>query len=60
MSDEKTVVVSERPTHGEPRPFNFPKFERTDLANGLGLITVHLPGRALVPQPGGGYRILRT
>ena len=42
------MVVSERPTHGEPRPFHFPKFERTELSNGLGLITVHLPGRALV------------
>ena len=41
-------VVAERPTHGEPRPFNFPRFERTQLSNGLGLITVHLPGRALV------------
>ena len=41
-------VVAERPTHGEPRPFNFPRFERAQLSNGLGLITVHLPGRALV------------
>jgi hypothetical protein len=48
MSDEAGVVVSERPTHGEPRPFHFPKFERSELSNGLGLITVHLPGRALV------------
>ncbi|HEX3265768.1 MAG TPA: pitrilysin family protein [Candidatus Limnocylindrales bacterium] len=48
MSDEQEVVVSERPTHGEPRPFHFPKFERTELSNGLGVITVNLPGRALV------------
>jgi zinc protease len=48
VTDEQNVVVAERPTHGEPRPFHFPKFERTELANGLGLITVNLPGRALV------------
>jgi zinc protease len=48
VTDEKNVVVAERPTHGEPRPFHFPTFERTELANGLGLITVNLPGRALV------------
>lgn len=48
MAEDTSVVVAERPTHGEPRPFHFPKFERTQLPNGLGLITVHLPGRALV------------
>ena len=48
MSDEKPVVIAERPRHGEPRPFHFPTFERTELSNGLGLITVHLPGRALL------------
>ncbi|HET9852278.1 MAG TPA: hypothetical protein VFP56_07210, partial [Candidatus Limnocylindrales bacterium] len=48
MTDEKSLVVAERPTHGEPRPFHFPTFERTQLSNGLGLITVDLPGRALV------------
>jgi zinc protease len=42
------VVVATRPTHGEPRPYHFPRFEREELANGLGLITVDLPGRALV------------
>jgi zinc protease len=42
------VVVAERPTHGEPLPFRFPRFERQELENGLGLIAVHLPGRALV------------
>jgi zinc protease len=45
---KSTTVIAERPTHGEPRPFQFPAFERTELSNGLGLITVHLPGRALV------------
>jgi len=43
-----TIVVAARPTHGEPRPYQFPRFERQELANGLGLITVDLPGRALV------------
>ncbi len=42
------IVVAERPTHGEPRPYHFPRFERAELANGLSLITVDLPGRALV------------
>jgi zinc protease len=42
------IVVGERPTHGEPRPYHFPRFERQELDNGLGLIAVHLPGRALV------------
>jgi zinc protease len=42
------VVVGTRPTHGEPRPYHFPRFERQELPNGLGLITVDLPGRALV------------
>ena len=48
MSDPRSVVIAERPTHGEPRPFHFPTFETSELSNGLGLITVHLPGRALV------------
>ncbi|HUG29798.1 MAG TPA: insulinase family protein, partial [Candidatus Limnocylindria bacterium] len=48
MSVEEPVVVADRPTHGEPRPFQFPRFERLELSNGLGLISVHLPGRALV------------
>jgi zinc protease len=42
------IVVADRPTHGEPRPYQFPRFAREELANGLGLIGVHLPGRALV------------
>ncbi len=46
MSPE--IVVADRPTHGEPRPYQFPRFERRELPNGLGLIAVHLPGRALV------------
>jgi zinc protease len=42
------IVVADRPTHGDPRPYQFPRFERVELSNGLGLITVDLPGRALV------------
>jgi zinc protease len=42
------IVVAERPTHGEPRPYQFPRFERQELSNGLGLIAVDLPGRALM------------
>jgi len=42
------IVVPERPTHGDPRPYQFPRFEREELGNGLGVITVDLPGRALV------------
>ncbi len=42
------VVVSTRPTPGEPRPYQFPSFERTVLANGLSILTVDLPGRPLL------------
>jgi zinc protease len=45
MSD---VVVADRPTPGEPRPYLFPAFERHTLSNGLTVITVPLPGRPLV------------
>jgi zinc protease len=46
--DPRPIVVADRPTHGEPRPYQFPRFEREELGNGLGLIAVHLPGRQLV------------
>jgi zinc protease len=42
------TVVGQRPRHGEPRPYAFPRFARQQLANGLQLIAVHLPGRELV------------
>ena len=42
------TVIAERPTPGQPRPYNFPGFERRSLANGLGVIEVDLPGRELV------------
>jgi zinc protease len=44
----RPVVIADRPTHGEPRPYQFPRFEREELENGLGLIAVDLPGRQLV------------
>ena len=44
----ESIVIADRPTHGEPRPYQFPKFEQGQLANGLGLITIDLPGRALI------------
>jgi zinc protease len=48
MTGESATVTAQRPTHGEPRPYQFPRFERAELANGLDVITVHLPGRALL------------
>ncbi len=43
-----TEVVAARPVPGTPRPYEFPPVERGNLSNGMGLLTVHLPGRALV------------
>jgi zinc protease len=48
VSESRPVVVPDRPTHSDPRPFQFPRFERTELSNGLGLITIHMPSRALL------------
>jgi predicted Zn-dependent peptidase len=45
---DRPIVVPDRPSHTDPRPFHFPRFERQALSNGLGVIAVHLPGRALV------------
>ncbi len=50
------IVVATRPTPGEPRPYEFPPFERARLANGLTVLTTHLPGRPLV----GASLILRN
>jgi zinc protease len=46
--DEGASVVATRPTPGEPRPYEFPGFDRAILDNGLTVLTVHLPGRPLV------------
>lgn len=42
------MVIADRPTHGEPRPYAFPSFERTRLENGLDVIAVQLPERELL------------
>ena len=34
------IVVKERPTPGTPRPYQFPPFERRQLANGLNVLVV--------------------
>ena len=41
-------ILSVRPSPGQPRPYNFPKFERTVLPSGLQVLAVHVPGRPLV------------
>jgi secreted Zn-dependent insulinase-like peptidase len=40
--------IADRPKHGEPSQYHFPRFEQHQLSNGLGLLSVHLPGRELV------------
>jgi zinc protease len=44
----EALVVATRPSPGHPRPYLFPPFERARLSNGLGVLTVHLPGRPLI------------
>lgn len=46
MSD--AAWLDQRPVAGAPKEYRFPRFERTRLPNGLGLITVPLPGRPLI------------
>jgi len=41
-------VVAERPTPGQPRPYEFPAITRTQLDNGLTVLVADLPGRPLV------------
>jgi zinc protease len=41
-------VLAVRPSPGKPRPYTFPDFERTILASGLQVLTVHVRGRPLV------------
>ena len=48
MTDEAVRIVAERPTPGTPRPYDFPRVERTRLTNGLTLAVVDMPGRPLV------------
>jgi zinc protease len=42
------VLNPMRPAAGVPRPYRFPPFTRRQLANGLNLWTVHVPGSNLV------------
>ncbi|MEO8208481.1 MAG: pitrilysin family protein [Chloroflexota bacterium] len=44
----KQLTIAQRPTPGVPRPYLFPPFERTRLANGLTVIAVHMAGRPLL------------
>ena len=40
-------VIAERPTPGEPRPYEFPAIARSQLDNGLTVLVADLPGRPL-------------
>jgi len=44
----ETTVIATRPTPGQPRPYEFPAFSRSVLANGLSVIVAPMPGRPLV------------
>ena len=48
MNPEGTAVVAERPVAAEPRPYAFPPFRRSRLANGVSILAVDLPGRPLL------------
>jgi zinc protease len=41
-------ILAARPSPGQPRTYEFPRFERTVLPSGLQVWTVDLPGRPLV------------
>ncbi len=41
-------VLDRRPLPGTPRPYHFPGFTRTVLANGLTVLVAQLPGRPLL------------
>jgi zinc protease len=43
-----TPWLDDRPRAGEPKDYHFPRFSRSRLPNGLGLITAQLPGRPLL------------
>jgi zinc protease len=43
-----TTWLDGRPGAGEPKDYHFPRFSRSRLPNGLGLITADLPGRPLL------------
>jgi len=41
-------ILSARPSPGQPRAYDFPRFERTVLSSGLQILAVHVPGRPLI------------
>jgi zinc protease len=41
-------ILASRPSPGQPRSYEFPKFQRTVLPSGLQVLAVHVPGRPLV------------
>lgn len=43
-----STIIDTRPTPGHPRGYEFPAFRRHQLANGLLLFVVDIPGRPLV------------
>jgi zinc protease len=44
----ESTVIATRPTPGQPRPYEFPAFQRHALSNGLLVILAPMPGRPLV------------
>ena len=44
----QSTVIATRPTPGQPRPYEFPAFQRHVLSNGLRVILAPMPGRPLV------------
>ncbi|MBA3436075.1 MAG: insulinase family protein, partial [Chloroflexi bacterium] len=47
-ADDPLAALATRPMPREPREYHFPRFERHVLANGLTLLSAHLPGRPLL------------
>ncbi len=41
-------ILSSRPSPGQPRKYEFPRFERTILPSGLQILAVDVPGRPLI------------
>jgi len=44
----KATVIASRPTPGQPRPYDFPAFERSVLSNGLTVLVAPMAGRPLI------------
>lgn len=58
-ADADLSILDARPQPGAPREYHFPRFERARLANGLTVVSAHVPGRALLAAqlifPGGAW-----